>query len=693
MTTLVEQRRAQAPAAGGPPSTVRRDVQVLRAVAVAAVVVFHLWPQRLPGGYVGVDVFFVISGFLITSHLLRRPPTSLRGLAEFWGRRVRRLLPAACVVLVVTALASLVLLPSGLLAQAAHEVLASAFSVENWSLARQATDYLAAESTPSPVQHFWSLGVEEQFYLLWPVLLGALALLGRRISRPQLVARLGIMAVVVASFLTSVLVTADDPARAYFVTTTRMWELGLGGLVALAGTGLRAPGWVRATLAWAGLAAIAWAALRFGADTPFPGVAALLPTAGTALVVVAATDDVRGGPSALLGGRPVVGLGDVSYSVYLWHWPLVVLLPFLVGDLLDLPLAVGVVVTTLLLAAASKRFVEDRFRTARVLRGSLPRTGALLAAGTVLSAGVALGVHTVAEHRASAEQAVLAQARAGDVPCFGAEAARDPGCDLVGDRLLMGPTAAALDRSELYADGCWNNAPFATRNTCTYGSEHPTRTIALLGNSHAGQWEPALVGQVERNGWQLRTFVASECYTVDVPLHFPSAQEAEGCSAWNDWAVQSVLDLDPDLVVMSNRTLVPLEGVSDDEHAAVAQAAYARVLDRLTAHGIPVLVLRDTPAAHENAPDCVARERGGWRDCVTPADVALEPDPLSAAARQDPSGLVSVADLSDMICRDGVCHDVVGGVLVYFDHGHLTRTFAETLRPEVEAAVSARLQG
>jgi peptidoglycan/LPS O-acetylase OafA/YrhL len=690
-----EQPRTTVRAADAPvrPDVARRDIQVLRAVAVVAVVVFHLWPAALPGGYVGVDVFFVVSGFLITSHLLRRPPTSARALGAFWARRVRRLLPASATVLSVTTIASVLLLPSNLLAQAAREVLASTLLVENWALARQATDYLASDATPSPVQHFWSLGVEEQFYLGWPLLLAAAVLLARRSGRVRLAAGAAVGLVGLASLAWSVSLTHADPARAYFVTTTRVWELALGAVVAV--VGVRAAGWVRtrAALAWTGLAAIVLACVTFDAATPFPGSAALLPTLGTVLVVATVTDDVTGGVGRVLGRRPVVALGDISYGVYLWHWPLLVLAPFAVGAVLGGWARGALAGVTVLLAVATKRWIEDPVRASARLGASLPRTFALGALTAVVCVAIALTAGSVASARAADEQALLEQARAGDVPCFGAQAVRDPACgDPVGERLLVGAGAAAADRSDLYADGCWNNTPFSARRSCAYGSPEPARRVVLMGNSHAGQWQPALVGQVEREGWSLSTYLTSECYPVDRPIDLTVPAASQGCTAWTQWAVDDALAQDPDLLVLAARTFRPLLDVPADEQRAQQRAAYSRLLDRFTAAGVPVLVMRDTPNAGEPAPDCVARERGGWRECVRPQDVAVEPDPLADAAAVDASGLVSVLDLTPMTCWDGTCHQVVGGAIVFFDHGHLTRTFAQTLRPEVEAAVSERLR-
>ncbi|WP_277210932.1 acyltransferase family protein [Isoptericola croceus] len=726
------------------PSSPRTDIQGLRAVAVAAVLGFHLWPASVTGGYVGVDVFFVVSGFLITSHLLRRPIRGGRDLLGFWARRVRRLVPAASLVLMATLVAAAVWLPTTSLVQVGREVVASALYVENWALARSETDYLAADELHSPVQHYWSLSIEEQFYVVWPLLLAAVAWAGLRARRrhdsERTTAALAVAltgAVVVASLGWSVWMTRAEPAAAYFVSTTRFWELGLGGLLAavlafraartapataLVGvaSGAAAPrggaprgaapdgpgpaGQVgaepgaprtltglRVAAAWSGLVMIAVAVLTFDASTAFPGYTALLPTVGALLVITADADRLGGGPGAALRWRPVQWLGDTSYSVYLWHWPLIVIAPFALSRDLGTADLLAILAATLLLSWFSQRYVEDRLRFHPRLTRRLGATFTLLGLCVVVVAGAAVGVWVSAS---AAERDALAEARAAVVqaePCFGAEVVRDASCEDPGP--LLGPTAAAQDKPVVYADGCWNDSPFTTRNTCTYGgdgAEGPTARIALVGNSHAGHWVPALEDAIATEGWQLDTYLQSVCYTVDAPIDLPGAGVTEACRATNRWAVDSVVTGGYDLAVLSDRTHQPLAGVAEEDQEAAAQDAYRETLAAFTDAGIPVLVLRDTPAMPRNVPECLVQFAYAPETCGAPPETALEPDPLARAASADTTGLVSVASVDHLMC-DEVCHPVIGGVTAYFDHGHLTATFARTLAPEVTGAVRAAL--
>lgn len=675
----------------------RGDIQGLRAVAVALVVVYHLWPDRLTGGYVGVDVFFVISGFLITSHLVAAEPSAGRDLVTFWMRRVRRLLPAALLVLAVTLVLSRLLAPATLWKDTALGAVAAALYVENWRLAGQAVDYLAAENAPTPVQHYWSLSVEEQFYLVWPVLVLACVLLARCLRRPLVpVLAVALGLVVAVSLAWSVLATAADPASAYFVTPTRVWELGVGALVAVALAAARRPrseeeprggsSALRAASAWCGFAAIAWAGWTYTDGTPFPGSAALVPVLGTALVVGASATG-PGSPTALLSWRPVQWLGDVSYSVYLWHWPVIVLLGHVSGDrgVLDAAAALAV---TLVLAGLTKRHVEDRFRGHP--RG-VPLWRPYVAAATAMAVVVGLGLAqtTEVERRQETAREQVRAALAGEDPCFGA-GALDPRRDcgpVEGDTVVPDPTQAAEDRSDAYADDCWVDRPFDDDTTCTYGDPDADVSIALVGNSHAGHWLPALQAVARERGWRITTFLASQCFPTDATLQLETEEFRRNCLRWGRDVRRATSGDAFDLVVVSARTgRRPLGADSASEAYPGWYDGYRSYVRDWIDAGTRLLVVRDTPFPQrtvDDLPACVAAHLDDLDACAGDRDAWLDPDPLADAVRDADAPTASVADLTDLFC-DATCRPVIGGALAYFDSSHVSATYSRTLAPYLE---------
>ncbi len=393
---------ATAPAAlpdrtGGPGSSpvLRRDIQALRAVAVLLVVVDHFWPSGLlAGGYVGVDLFFVVSGYLITGHLVRElTGTGRVALGRFYARRALRLLPAAALVTVVSAALVALWLPQGAWTRTAVEGAGSALYVQNWLMALSTLSEAAAAAGPTPFQHYWSLSVEEQFYLLWPGLLLAVAAGAVRTGRgdPRRRLLVAVAAVSAVSFAVGVVHTELSSQTAYFATWTRVWEFGVGALVALGAGVPRGPRTARAAVAagWAGVAACA--VLYRGVE--FPGVGALVPVLAAAAILAGGQAADRTGPELLTDRRVVQGIGNASYSVYLWHWPLVLVLPHALGREPGHAERALLVLGVLLLAAATRRWVElpgTRWRAPRTRPARAAAVAAALTAAPV-AACLALG--------------------------------------------------------------------------------------------------------------------------------------------------------------------------------------------------------------------------------------------------------------------------------------------------------------
>ena len=707
---------------------VRRDIQGLRAIAVALVLVYHLSPAALPGGYVGVDVFFVISGFLITGQLLREAEGSGRiDLPRFWARRARRLLPAALVVLAVTLVAVWVLSPRGFLPSFLVQVAASAGYAQNWVLAGQSVDYMASEAQASPVQHYWSLSVEEQFYIVWPLVAALAALIAAKLASRasqrtatssgtafRTLFAVSVALIAAVSLALSIGMTATDPARAYFVTTTRAWEFAAGGLLAWLASAPsapleRMPAPLRAAMAWIGLTGIAAAAFLYTDATPFPGWAAALPVVATALVIAASEPSFASArlrlaaPQPLLAARPMQWLGDASYGIYLWHFPLIVLAPFALGRGLDLGGALAVTVLTLLLAAASKRWIEDPFRTG-VSRGwPNGRTLVLTTAAMAAVLGFALaGVHA-ADQQVAAERARVAAELRDPEPCMGATALEEgSGCEPLPERVPI-PEPALADKSP---ERCLSETDEDGLLVCEYGADadEAVRTVALIGDSHAEQWLVPLREVAERQGWRLVVMARASCPFTSAERDFVSSPDAENerlsaaCGDWND-EVRDRIEQDPeiDTVITSAKSgtrFIPAPGEQEHE---TARKGYERSWTELPDSVERVIAIRDTPQLSDDVLQCVTQEGAlAAEKCAVPKSTGMGADPLADAAdatgstdgKADRTALV---DMSDYFVVGSETPPVIGGVLAFRDSHHLSWAYAEMLADPLAERIKAAL--
>lgn len=685
----------------GPTDATRWDVQALRAFAVLAVVVYHLWPNRLPGGFVGVDVFFVISGYLITGHLLREQLRTGRiGLAGFWTRRVKRLLPGAFTTLTATGIAVLVVVPSSLWGQYGRELIASAVSLQNWQLASDSVDYLASDNRPSPFQHFWSLSVEEQFYIGLPVLLLLLgtALRRTRWADPVRTARVLLGAVVVASLVWCVVETRTAPGIAYFSTATRAWEFALGGLVATVPLVERDT--VRARLVrtggtWLGVVGLLAAVLVITPATPFPGTAALLPVLSAALVVTAGE---RSGLAALGRRQPVAFLGRTSYALYLWHWPAVVLLPVVLGHPLGTTSKVAVLVGSVVLAAVTTRLVEEPVRSAAWTARLRPRRVALL--GLVATvAVVALGAGTLTALRVQQVQAAAFTERlaAGDVDCFGAAARIGSDDPCVNPQLadVRVPAPAAVAGDDVNRPACWSNRT-ADFNVCSIGPTTGYRKHLLaVGDSHSNALLSAYRVIAEREHWRIDVAGHIGCYFTTAVQEAPSQAYTDSCQGWKQAARTWVSDHadDLDAVVVTHATtkspVVVPAGSTDEETVVQGLVGAWR---SATDAGVPVIAVRDNPVARDDVVACLAQMQGPTTGaCDLPRDQALAAFDGSAEAVRQVGDRARYVDLTEWTCTATVCPAVIGGVLSHRDPTHLTATFATTLAPYLGSELRSAL--
>ena len=687
-------------------SVVRPEIQALRAIAVIAVVIYHLWPTHLPGGFVGVDVFFAISGYLIIGHLLREVKDHGRiRLLDFWARRARRLLPASLLVLVATAIVTLLCVPNLLWKQFFSEIGASALYVQNWLLSANSVDYLAAANSPSPVEHFWSLSVEEQFYIAWPIILILLltaAGISRRI-KPLSVIGGALIVLTVASFLYSLTELAQHPSQAYFVTPSRAWEFGLGGVVAFfAAQPLVGRDSLRAVASWLGLAIIAATLVTYTPHTPFPGAAALPPVAGTLLTIWAGTPNVRWAPTAVMKLRPVQYLGDISYSLYLWHWPLIILVPFVFERELTGVIRLAILLAAVVLAALTKRFVEDPARTGALLASRPPWVSlASLLTITVLVAAACGGVYLYTQNQIDRARQDANRAVSHNASCVGAAAVLPaPGCARpYAVTSLTNPSVAENDigKGVQTVDPCKQLSDVATVMTCTVGdTTKPRQTWALVGDSHAGQYLEALNLYGKTHGVEVITYLKSWCAGTGVPgvstFGDDSPAAVTSCATWGH-NVLGAIAANPNIstVVFGDYTTSYLAGTSNVLGQPLTAKDFLTAWHPLTAKGKTIVGLRDIPSSATDAPGCVAQNLLKYDPCSLPRATAVLPaaeDPLIAATRADAKAGAHLIDNSDVFCTGATCHVVIGGLIAYFGGNHMTATFSRTLAPIVGERIS-----
>jgi peptidoglycan/LPS O-acetylase OafA/YrhL len=653
------------------------------------VIVFHLWPNRLVGGYVGVDVFFAISGFLITSHLRAEVDATGRlRIGRFWARRATRLVPASTIVLLLTALSVVMWVPRYLWQQFFGEIIASTVQAENWLLVRNSVDYLAAGNVPSPTQHFWTLGVEEQFYVALPLLMLAASALARLVQvghRRLILVCLAV--VVVSSFGYSIWLTAMAPGVAYFSTLSRAGEFGAGALLAFVGAS-RGPNRV---VPWFGVAGIVVACVFYDAKTPFPGVAAALPVLGAVVVIWSGRGSVFDRFGAL---APVALLGRVSYAAYLWHWPMIVLLPVVTHRSLGTLDKVGIIGSTISLAWLSTTFVEDpiRFRS-RLLGQRRPVT---VAAWSVAAMAIVVGVSATASHTQAVRNKQFAHdARniADEMPrCLGAQAmdselapCNNPDLDGV---LLPDPAQAKDDDDNMAA--CWRMRSAVVPKVCQLGPQtRYTKRLFAVGDSHNNTLIGVYRSIAEHNNWRIDVAGQSGCYLTTARQVQPSGDEERACDAWHSGIAEVTRHggYDAFIVTHSARDRPVIPGLGE----TIAQATTRGLVEAWrNLPDVPIVAIRDNPSMPRNTLSCVAEHRNtAAQACKSPRSQALAaPDGQAGAVLQIPRA--RLIDLSSLYCT-ATCSPVVGHILVYRDPSHITATYAATLSPYIERAVVAAI--
>lgn len=686
----------------------RPEIQALRAVAVLLVIGFHLWPDRLAGGYVGVDVFFVISGYLITAHLLREvKQTGTIGVTAFWARRIRRLLPAAFTVLAACFVMTAVWVPKALWQQTFSEIAASAAYGVNWVLALNSVDYQASGNSASIVQHYWSLSVEEQFYILWPLLIvGALALAAafsrrklfgaaaseKRNSRAILI----MLAVVVAlSFTVSVVLSYQRQSFAYFITPTRAWEFAAGGLLVFVSTkrpaAVSANRWnqIRLGASWLGLAAVAYSALRFDDKTVFPGYLALVPVVGAALIIWAGTVDHSWSPMVLGSFAPVQWVGTLSYSMYLWHWPLVVVYPLVRGFTPDIRGGIAILAATILLAAATKYFVEDPVRTGAFWRVGRRRAYAFAAGGIAVTLGVTgIGWNYT---QSLYDAARTPQPEFANLASLTAELDSTLAANTwsVADQ----PAGLSAQVPEWIDDNCLS---VSTKNldSCAYGDAGSAHLAVLIGDSYAVSYLPAIRNALEPMGWRIQVLTYGQCPIADVPVHeWGLTTEYVRCAEHRQWANDQIASLNPDLILGASATKSTLSrlmsGNSGSEAVTEWKDGLAQAAANLSQLDRPVVIISGAVEAN-----CTVEARGGPASCKASNEL-VEDDRVRDEEEITRAAGLSYLDTRSWFCsaRRNICPEQIGPTLVRAETGHLTGGFSARLGLIMRAALVVNAPG
>ncbi|HEY6471717.1 MAG TPA: acyltransferase family protein [Acidimicrobiales bacterium] len=724
----------------------RADIQGLRAVAILAVVAYHCG-LPVPGGYVGVDVFFVISGYLITSLLFEEVARSGHlSFAGFYGRRARRLLPSAVLVIVVTVLVSVVVTGPLEVKAIAKDAIACALYVGNYRFAFGATNYLSAQGPVSPLQNYWSLGVEEQFYLVWPLLmLGAYAVGRRFVGRGggrhqprELAARRGpvlvaLAVIAVLSFWLCVYLTKANQPWAFFSLPTRAWELAVGGFLALAvRDGRRLAPWVAATLGWAGLAAVGFSLFAFGADTRFPGPAALIPVLGTGAALVAGTRRTRFGPAGPLGVAPMRAIGTVSYTWYLWHWPALILAPYVLGHTLDVAQEVGVGLGSLVLAVLTTALVEQPLRQSTWLSA---RKGRSLLAGGALSlgaAGLALVVIAAVPPPVGTGHVTLARLSAAHDP----RARTTPGASggtgafaASGKAAATGSVAVAQMKSlnaqvnkQVYEslanpdvpanlkpslsdasadvpaaeDACLNGFTETSITPCVYGDTGSSKSVVLFGDSHAMQWFPALDNLANQQGDALVVMTKATCPPIDIEVYSPDlAGWYTQCDQWKQAELARMATLHPAVVILGFSREY---GIADD-HVVVDGPAWINGLKQMMTTiqkttGARVVLMGDDPYPQQDVPNCLSQNLTFTPTCSIPKKYPYyNPGGIPQEQQAAAAAGAGYVDTDPWFCISSTCTSIVGNILVYRDDNHITATYASWLTPAVGAALDVATDG
>lgn len=651
----------------------RPEIEGLRAVAALLVAIYHIWFGNVSGG---VDVFFVVSGFLITTSLLSR--FEKQGTIDFFSfilRLAKRLFPVGFTVLFVTTIGSILWLPQIRWDQTVSEVFASALYFQNWELATNAVDYLGQNNEASPFQHFWAMSIQGQFYIIWPILLFISVLLAIYIFKTSLKSTFLATLIIICgvSFTYSVYLTSVNQPWAYFDTFTRVWEFAIGGILSLIITHIRLPRSLSFFMGWIGLIALVTCGIILQVATVFPGYAALWPVLSAIFILVAGNQGGRFGVHRLLSTKSLMKFGGISYAFYLWHWPILLFYLLLSGQEQVTSLeGFGIILFSALLSYLSTKVIETPIRKGRMFQTNGKTaliTVSLMVPVLVLTSGWAYSIN-------QKQETVDVSSEQPDYP--GAMALEQSSNDFGNDPdvdITPTPLQSRDDLPEVYDNGCHQELGESEVLECEFGeTDDPIYTIALAGGSHSAHWLPALKEVAENENIQIVNYTKSGCrFSAD-------DTEEDDCVEWNDELLDTIIQREPDLVFTT------ADVASQEE----VPSGFIEQWEALNEANIDVFAIRDNPRLGFDAAACVA-ESGGNSDACSQNRGDVLPTESAWDKIDDPPENVHYADLSDAFCTDDTCPSVIGNVLVYRDNGHLTTVYSKTLAPMLKEKLMPKL--
>ena len=684
----------------------REDIEGLRAIAVAAVLLFHAGVPGLEGGYVGVDVFFVVSGFLITSLLVNeRASTGTISLGAFYSRRVRRLLPVSALVAVLTLAASYVWLEPIRVRSLTSDVIATAGFASNLLFAHRGADYLQSSFPPSPLQHYWSLAVEEQFYVVWPALVFVVCLGISNRSRLTARVRVGFTSVViaVASFVACMSLMNTSQPWAFFSPHTRAFELALGALLAVlpVAAGRHARSLV-AAVSWAGLVGIIASVVTFSESTKFPGPWALVPVVSTVFVIAGGTS-VAWAPVSVLRLAPLQWLGSRSYSAYLWHWPILIIAEPALGR--ELTVVDGLVCTAagLVLSEFSYRWVENPVRRNISIRGM--RAAALAVSLIVLMSGTAVLARnnppSITLGPDATTPVLTTTTLAGttttvpvapEMPPLGAplQAISDAvlATGLPGN-LTPSLQAAVSDQPVIYDNGCHVRfTPTAPKAGCSFGDAASSTVVALYGDSHAAQWFPAFEKVAIKRKWKLNVYTKAGCPPAEITVYNKVLGRVyPECKKWRANVLDAMVADGVKFAFVAHFDRLLSSTTRKPMWQKEWREGIQGTLDALRARGITPILVEDTPYPGQQIPACLSRNYTNVQQCSPTLTNGYRDDMFEMRRDFDAAG-EHVVWVRNWFCTANMCPTIVGNLLVYRDDNHMTVTYASFVAPLLDSAVA-----